>query len=469
MLWLQKHRADLLPADLEADRGIDELDFSMFGKKAWAKPSAPISSLTAMTVPPSLDAGEPEIYFDTPFERDGIFVKIDVLAIQDGRTEMIKFKSSTRVKPHFIADCAIQAWVASGDGRQFDSIKLAIADSKAQYDGDPRSVLALQDVTEQVQSIVDLVPQWIEESRRILAGEMPDIPSALTCGSPFECPFRGFCHPACTTKYPLSILGRSKDVAELGKQGVLDVRDVPEGSLKSKVAERLRRITASGKAELDPKAADFLGSLGFPRFYLDFESAQTAAPMWEGVRPYQQVPFQWSCHIEESSGSIAHWEFLDLTGENPQRNFAEALIETVGTRGPIFGYSTFERDRLKEIAEQHVDLAPAIERILVRIVDLLPVVRSSYYHPDMKGLYSIKVVLPIIAPHLGYEDLGDVADGIAAQRAYIEAVAADTTEERKFALREKLLRYCERDTVGLVALAHFLEGRFDPHARLFMK
>ena len=157
------------------------------------------------------------------------------------------------------------------------------------------------------------------------------------------------------------------------------------------------------------------------------------------------------------SGVVEARSFLDLSGDDPRRGFAESLLKACGKRGPILVYHRgFESMCLSALAQQFPDLSDALVAIRERLVDLLPLMRQHYYHPDMRGSWSLKAVLPAIVPALDYADLGDVADGHAAQGAYLEAIAAVTDGKRRAALKDALLRYCERDTLGLVEIVRAL-------------
>ena len=172
---------------------------------------------------------------------------------------------------------------------------------------------------------------------------------------------------------------------------------------------------------MDRQAGHILNDLEYPRYFLDFECIQFAIPVWVGTRPYQQIPFQFSCHIERVQHKTEHEEFLDVTGLDPRRQFAETLLTTCGDRGPVIVYNqSFEKRIIKELAEQFDDLAEALLSINARIFDLLPIVKNHYYHPDMKGSWSIKKVLPCLVPELSYEALGKVQDGTQAQQAYLQ-------------------------------------------------
>lgn len=181
-------------------------------------------------------------------------------------------------------------------------------------------------------------------------------------------------------------------------------------------------------------------------------------PVWANTRAYMQVPFQWSCHIETAKDEITHCDFLADGQSDPRRPFAESLITAVGTSGSIFVYNApFERSRMQELAAIYADLAPALNAAIQRIVDLLPISREHYYHPDMRGSWSIKAVLPTIAPDLAYVNL-EVANGGMAQEAFAEMMHSTTSKERSQQLRDALLLYCERDTLAMVRIAHYFES-----------
>ena len=245
-------------------------------------------------------------------------------------------------------------------------------------------------------------------------------------------------------------------VKELLSEGIEDMRDIPQGRLTSDIQERVRRITKAGKEEFDPAAADIINALPYPRYHLDFETAGPTIPVWEGMRPNQQVPFQWSCHIEVDANTLEHAEFLDTSGDPPMRPLAEAMIETLGESGPVFMYTSFERTVINNLIKLLPDLKEPLARIIDRLVDLHPIVKQHYYHPDMLGSWSIKQVLPVMVPELQYSDLEGINDGMAASHAYLEIIDPATNSERKAQLEKELLEYCHLDTLAMVKVAQRL-------------
>ena len=141
------------------------------------------------------------------------------------------------------------------------------------------------------------------------------------------------------------------------------------------------------------------------------------------------------------------------------RAFAESLISALGGAGPILVYTHFERTILRGLIERFPDLDLQLNRIIKRIFDLYPFTQENYYHPAMKGSWSIKSVLPTIAPDMDYQQLEHVQDGGGAQDAYREIISEQTGPERREVLAGALKTYCGHDTLALVALARFFEGR----------
>lgn len=399
--------------------------------------------------------------FEATFEHQGLLVQIDILAPEANGYRMIEVKSSTDVKEHHLQDAAIQVWVMKHAGIRLSGVSIMHVDKEFQLDGEGNYAALLKevDVNDSILELVDQVPMWIEDCHHILQSGIPGIEIGRHCDSPFECPFKKFCS-AGQPEFPVHLLPNTagKNAAnKLKAQGYVDLREVPAGILQHETLERIRRVTASGAAELDPAASQAINELEYPRYYLDFETIQFAIPIWTGTRPYQQLPFQWSCHIETGPDQLEHREFLDVTGDAPMRDFAESLLRTLGNDGPILVYNqAFEKTRIKELAAMFPDLSTPLLSLLERVVDLLPITKDFYYHPAMKGSWSIKAVLPTIAPDLCYADLDGVQDGNQAQQAFAEAIDQQTPADRREALRNALRSYCQLDTLAMVRLTHFL-------------
>jgi predicted RecB family nuclease len=154
---------------------------------------------------------------------------------------------------------------------------------------------------------------------------------------------------------------------------------------------------------------------------------------------------------------MQHAEFLDTRGEAPMRACAQALVDALGSEGPIFTYSRYERTVIHQLAARFPDLAEQLNRLAERLFDLLPLTKAHYYHPAMRGSYSLKAVLPTVAPELSYDGLGDVQDGVGAQLAYESLIDANTPAQQRRSLSDQLREYCRLDTLAMVRLVRFFE------------
>jgi hypothetical protein len=261
-------------------------------------------------------------------------------------------------------------------------------------------------------------------------------------------------------EFPVSWLPRiatKKLKAFIAEEDIKELADVPD-DLLGPIQQRVKECTLKGEVFFDAAAAaEALGPLGWPAFFLDFETINFAVPIWAGTRPYQALTFQFSVHRVSADGEMVHRDFLDLSGEDPREALAEALIEACEEEGPVFVYSSFERSRIEELMEQFPEQAEALDEVVGRLVDLRPIAERCYYHPEQQGSWSIKQVLPTLCD-LDYETLDGVKDGGMAMEAYVEAIAPGTSKERKDQIDSELRQYCAMDTEAMVRIWKFFLG-----------
>jgi hypothetical protein len=406
-----------------------------------------------------------EALFEAGFAADGALAFADILlpGAHEGGWRMIEVKSSTGVKDYHHDDAAIQAFVARRAGLALTGIALARIDSGWTYPGggDYRGLLVEEDLSDSAFGREAEVADWIARAHAVAAldGE-PGVAPGAHCGSPNTCGFIAHCQGELPKpEFPVQWLPRrtARSLKQRIEDGATDMREIPDTVLNP-MQLRVKHHTLAGTAYFDAAgAAVDLAAHPLPACFIDFETINFAVPVWAGTRPFQMVPFQFSVHRVDAAGAVAHQAFLDLSGQDPSRSFAEALLDACVGPGPVFVYNaSFETLRIAELAARFPDLAEALLALNARVVDLLPIVRERYYHPAQQGSWSIKRVLPAIAPDLGYAQLDGVQDGGAAMHAYLEAIAADTAPARRQQLESQLLAYCHLDTLAMVRLWQFL-------------
>ena len=399
--------------------------------------------------------------YEAAFCYNNVRVMTDILLPESGGFTLIEVKSATSVKDYHLQDIAIQAWVLQGAGVELRGVELAVVDSGFVYpgNGNYRGLFYREDVSRKARGLLPDVPAWAAGGMAVLASDTEPVQTPdERCKAPFPCPFQGYCDPK-TVAYPVESLPRIGSMAKaLRIRGWCDIRDVPDSVPLTAVQRRVRDVTKSGRAVLSPEAGAIINGLSWPRWYMDFETVAFVVPEWAGTRPYQQIPFQWSCHVEAADGTVRHCAFLADGAVEPRRAFAESLIAGTAGSGPVLVYNAgFEKRILSETATAFPDLAKGLHALAARIFDLLPLARKHYYHPDMHGSWSLKSVLPTVAPELTYADLS-ISHGGDAQTAFLEMLAMQQDAAERESLRQNLLEYCARDTYALVVLARFFAG-----------
>lgn len=418
-----------------------------------------------------LDSDQP--IFEAGFAIEGALAFADVmLPDKQGRKRvwrMVEVKSSTSVHDYHRDDTAIQSYIARKAGVPLASIALAHIDSSWIYPGggDYSGLLMECDLTEEVFARADEVAALIAEAQKTAAKKKePEIGTGEQCSSPFACGFFDYCQSQePQAEYPVHWLPSIRANAlkdHIAGHPALDLRDTSD-ELLNNLQQRVKAHTLSGEVYFDAaNAAAALKAHKLPAYFLDFETIQFAVPIWKGTRPYQMIPFQFSLHILDKKGKLISQAFLDLTALDPSRSFAESLIAACGKSGPVFVYNAgFEGARISELATRFPKLAKDLLAIKERLVDLHPITKANYYHPSQRGSWSIKAVLPAIAPDLSYESLEGVQHGGMAMEAYLEAIHPDTLPKRKAEIEKQLLAYCGLDTFAMVRLWQFLAGRHD--------
>ncbi len=231
--------------------------------------------------------------------------------------------------------------------------------------------------------------------------------------------------------------------------GCESIHDLPDDVELSRIADRQRRAVQSGETVIAPGLRKALARLQHPIAYLDFETIALPIPIWPGCRPYDAVPVQFSCHVEDASGTLRHHEWLAQGPGDPRPALAEALVQALRDAKTIVAYNApFELGCIQDLRATVPELDAPLQRAQRRMVDLLPIVRNHVYHPAFGGSFSLKRVVPALVPELSYDGLA-IRDGGAATMALEQLLlrGAETAEARA-----ALLAYCGLDTLAMVEI-----------------
>jgi len=414
---------------------------------------------------------EPPAIYEAWFLADDTYVGVDILERTPRGHTVIEVKASNSRKPEHLPDAAVQVHVLRGAGLQVERAEVMHLNPECRHP-DLSNLFVREDVTALVEGALIGVPDELAAQRRMLEGPLPDVPIGEHCTRPYDCPFLERCWPKLPDHH-VSKLYRieRKRALELEADGYETIYDLPSDLELSVIHARQVRAVQTGRMVVEPTLAKALAQFASPLAFLDFETVSLAIPRWPGCRPWQQVPVQFSAHVEERGrrGGLVHHEWIAEGPGDPRPALAEALVEAcAGARKVVAYHASFERECLKQLREAVPRFAKELERIEKRLVDLLPVIRRHVYHPDFGGGFSIKKTLPALVPGLSYADLrvqdGEVAT-VELQRLMLEGDRTPPAE--RAALREALLRYCERDTWAMVKLLEQLRSLVADQLELF--
>lgn len=466
-LWLQTHRKDLAVIDEGAQarfaegNQVGEVACSLLPDGVMVE----VDLKAAVQVTSELIANGTLPIFEGTFSHDGVLVRVDVMEPDgSGAWHVAEVKSATSAKDYHIGDLATQIWIIEQCGVTIASASIRHVDNGFTLTrlGDYTGLFADAEQSAAIRPIIAARPAVVEAARNMLAGEEPECAIGPHCKTPFDCEFQHWCgrNEPSSPEWPISDLPRSgaKLAAQWAEQGIADIRDLPSDAGLNPLHDRIRQAVITGTTFIDREGVGRdTQRWAFPRIWIDFETITFAVPRWIGTRPYEQIPFQFSAHVEHADGRIDHIECLDLSGDDPRPAVAKALATLPSDGAAIAWNAGFERGCFRSLAQAVPGYAAELQSLEKRTVDLLPVARTHYYHPSQRGSWSIKNVLPTIAPELDYSTL-EVKDGGNAQVAYLEAIALVDNTPRKRDIDVALKAYCERDTWAMVAIYRGLIG-----------
>ncbi len=426
----------------------------------------------------ALNSGAPAV-FEATFVEDRVYVAIDVLERTAEGFTLIEVKSSTKRKDEHIPDMAIQTWVARRAGVDVRRVELMHLNTDFRHP-DRGELFSRTDVTAEVEAFQPRIAALIEEQLAALAGPLPEVPVGTHCWMiDRECPFWNRCFP--TDEHHIWTLYRAYKTAKWGLvlKGIRRVLDLPATHKLNEIQKRQRKALETGEMIVEPTLREALkafdGRLGF----LDFETIGRAIPVWPDVGPWRAVVVQFSYHEQRLNGrtgergngnarlgaelssalsaaapspdDYTHRAYLAEGPGDPREELALQLLDATENAEKIVMYSSFERTRIKELSEWLPHLAPRLNALKEKLVDLLPVIQNHVYHPRFAGSFSIKQVLNPMVPELTYNDLAIVDGQVASVEIARLLFVAHKVKDRD-QLRRDLLAYCERDTWAMVCL-----------------
>ena len=404
---------------------------------------------------------ENKILFEPAFMIDRLYSRADIFEPTKDGWNIIEVKSSTEVKDVNIQDVAFQKYVYEKAGLKINKCFLLHINNQYVRQGgiELDKLFTKEDISFKIEEEIKNVPERIKWMLDVIDSDEPDNKISKCCDSPYTCPVKEECWSFLPKENSVFDLYRGGKISwELYEKDILAIKDIPSDvKLGDKQVIQLQ-CEKSGKPHINTKAIkEFIDKLEYPLYFLDFETYQTAIPLYSGLKPYQQIPFQFSVHKIDAKGKKTHYSFISAGSKDPRKKFINAIKLKLGKSGSVIVYNqVFEQGRLKELGELFPLDKDNLSNIINRMKDLLiPFRNFDYYDRKQEGSASIKYVLPALTD-VSYKGMEIANGGQASIRyAYITHGKMDGTKAKREEIkkvRDDLKKYCGLDTEAMIMI-----------------
>ncbi len=464
ILWMDKYKSDVaIPkardSVLENGTKVGELARNLFGNYTNVEYNTDLNIMIEDTK--KLLGNKNNIITEASFNYENNFCSVDILKNDTNGMEIYEVKSSTEVHDIFLDDVSYQYYVLTNLGYHVKKANIVYLNNNYVRNGnlELNELFNIKDVTEIAISKQEAIKNNIKKINEYMVkyeNKEPEKELGIQCFKPYECAYWEYCSSNLPENNIFKI--RRMKIDQKFKyyyEGKQSFEDMLYEDINPKFLEQIDFEINEKEDKIDiDNIRGFMSTLSYPIYFLDFETYQQAIPEYDGIKPYMQIPFQYSLHyIEKENGELKHKEFLSESGIDPRRKLAEKLIEDIPQNVCVTAYNMgFEKGRIKELAELYPDLREHLLNIRENMKDLMiPFSQRMYYNKAMQGSYSIKYVLPALFPNdseLDYNNLPVVHNGCEASDTFLSLSNLSKDEQKR--IRNGLLAYCKLDTYAMV-------------------
>lgn len=405
--------------------------------------------------------------FEAGFVYKQGYALVDILnPVEKGAWDLVEVKSSSSVKDEHYADVAFQKYIYEGAGLKIRKCYLMYINNQYVRKGEiePKKLFATEDVTKQCDELIPEIEQNITDMFEVIRKEaMSEVKVGPHCDSPYPCLLQDICWSFLPPKDDIFCLySGTKKAYELMECGVLSITDIKEG-IKLSDKQSIQVVCHKNRTpHIDKKGIeDFLSTLEYPFYFLDFETINPAIPAYDNSRPFEAIPFQYSLDVVKDKNSKSeHYSYLAPGDKDPRPEILKQLKTLLGNSGSVIAYNaTFEKTTLRHASEAYPEYQSWVAELEERSIDLLVPFRGFlYYHPDQAGSASLKNVLPVMT-NLRYENM-EIADGSMASMEYYRVTFGKNIDEKeRKRVRAALEKYCDLDTKGMIEIVEVLRRK----------
>lgn len=458
-LWLSKYKPELLPEvtpDLQRrfDMGneVDALAKKLFpggieiqgyNREGWENTQKAIKGGAKILFQPTVIAGD-------------LTCRADILTKnKNGSWDINEVKMATSAKDEYVYDVGFQKICFEKAGIEIRKTNIIHINNKYIRHGeiDTDKLFISEDITDEMNKYLPETEEGIKAALKVIKiKDEPSLELINGCNNPKRCDYLE-CY--CGGVKGIQSIAKNiqpKHLLAMLNRNLVDYKKIPDSVLESIAFEPEKEFT-----EIDaPAIKKEFEKLEYPLYFFDYETYGSAIPQFDGTRPYQQIPFQYSLMIKDSPDApVRHKEFLHRKFENPVSELLKQLKGDIGTKGSVIvWHAQFESGRNIEMADMMPEFAEFLMSLNRRMFDLMLIFKfknKMYTKSDFHGLASLKIVLPVLCPELSYETLAIQAGGDASSSWPI-LTNSQIPEKERSELEKNMLIYCKRDTEAMVGI-----------------
>lgn len=349
---------------------------------------------------------------------------VDILRVLDGEMCIVKIVTEEMLEEHTIWEVAYQLLILKQCGISVKSAHVIRLNSNYERQGNinVQELFLVEDITERALDKVHSVFITLSLTKQDAARYDEQDYIKQYCDYPNPCGYKHWCMRKLPKPSVYDLSGISADDAYVLRHmaDLTIFQDLYYVDCKLNPRQRAQvECEVKGIKEIADCNAltTFLSKLSYPLYFLDIKAEQKAIPPFDGCKPWQFIPTNYSLRVIEKPGlslpknhisfvRMDEWSVPGVTedddysgqaydGGNVKRKLAEMLCRYIPEDAHVIAYSaSFIEERIEELATEFSDLRDCLLGIRERIVDLSEPFRTGvYYHHNMGGSNSLGAVI----------------------------------------------------------------------------
>lgn len=406
---------------------------------------------------------QPVIY-EATFVFNSVLVMVDVLHLNETGYTAYEVKSSLKISDVYIKDACLQYYVLKNTLNNVCDFFLVTINPEytLREKTDVKMYFKKRSIKQNAEKNLSFFEEQIKNALFVLEkNTVPDLPVGKHCFSPYQCDFLGACWK--NTNNPKSIfnLGKiDKDVLyNWHKSGIDTVDKIPN------LEKQLPQVQIQVNCMLQQQ--EFFNKEALTKWFtgldencafLDMEVWSPAVPVYQNTNPFEQIPFLFSLCFN-SGETIQFKEYLKPVNEDARDMFLVELLKATSDFSKVIVFDkNLEVGILSQLQKKFPDYSESIQSLTNKLYDLADIVNHLYYyHPGLKGNFSLKGIASVVYPESTYNNL-EISSGIIAMNVYesllkeINPIIAETK-------KQQLVDYCNMDTISCLRFFRYLKEK----------